>query len=112
MVRDGKLIAAGEEERFTRKKHDFGFPENAIRYCLREAGITIDEVDHIGFYEKPLVKFNRILETILAYWPLTYRAWLTATPLCAVAGIVVRLKRPDTITELMSMVGAMPLLTH
>jgi len=81
LVRDGKLIAAGEEERFTRKKHDFGFPENAIRYCLREAGITIDEVDHIGFYEKPLVKFNRVLETILAYWPLTYRAWLTATPL-------------------------------
>ena len=81
MVRDGKLVAAAEEERFTRKKHDFGFPENAIRYCLREAGIAIDEVDHIGFYEKPLVKFNRILETILAYWPLTYRAWLTATPL-------------------------------
>ena len=81
MVRDGKLIAAGEEERFTRKKHDHGFPSKAIEYCLREAGITIDEVDHIGFYEKPLVKFNRILETILAFWPRTYRPWLTATPL-------------------------------
>jgi len=81
LVCDGKLIAAAEEERFSREKHDHGFPERAVRYCLREAGITIDQVDHIGFYEKPLVKFNRILETILAYWPLTYRAWLTATPL-------------------------------
>jgi len=81
LVRDGKLVAAAEEERFSREKHDHGFPENAVQYCLREAGITIEQVDHIGFYEKPLVKFNRILETILAYWPLTYRAWLTATPL-------------------------------
>jgi len=81
LVRDGKLIAAAEEERFSREKHDHGFPEQAIRFCLREAGITIEQVDHIGFYEKPLVKFNRILETILACWPLTYRAWLTATPL-------------------------------
>ncbi len=81
LVRDGQLVAAAEEERFTREKHDHGFPARAIGYCLREAGITIEQVDHIGFYEKPLVKFNRILETILAYWPLTYKAWLTATPL-------------------------------
>ncbi|MEK7710826.1 MAG: carbamoyltransferase [Planctomycetota bacterium] len=81
LVRDGKLVAAAEEERFTRKKHDHDFPQRAIEYCLQEAGVTIDEVDHIGFYEKPLVKFNRILETILAYWPLTYRPWLTAIPL-------------------------------
>ncbi|MFQ5496224.1 MAG: carbamoyltransferase N-terminal domain-containing protein, partial [Phycisphaerae bacterium] len=81
LVRDGRLVAAAEEERFTRKKHDSGFPENAVRYCLREAGITINDVDHIGFYEKPLVKFNRILESILATWPLSYRAWLTAMPL-------------------------------
>ncbi len=81
LVRDGQLIAAAEEERFSRKKHDHGFPRQAIDYCLREGGVTIDEVDHIGFYEKPLVKFNRILETILAYWPRTYRPWLTAMPL-------------------------------
>ncbi len=81
LVRDGKLIAAAEEERFNRKKHDNSFPELAVQYCLREAGVTIDEVDHIGFYEKPLVKFNRILETILAYWPLSYKAWLKAIPL-------------------------------
>ena len=81
LVRDGQLIAAAEEERFTRKKHDHEFPHNAVEYCLREAGVTIDQVDHIAFYEKPLVKFNRILETILAYWPRTYRPWMTAMPL-------------------------------
>ena len=81
LVRDGKLVAAAEEERFNRKKHYSGFPRQAIDYCLREAGITIDQVDHVGFYEKPLVKFNRILETILADWPKTYRPWLKAMPL-------------------------------
>ena len=81
LVRDGQLIAAAEEERFTRKKHDHGFPARAIGYCLQEAGVTIGDIDHIAFYEKPLVKFNRILETILAYWPWTYRPWLTALPL-------------------------------
>jgi len=81
LVRDGKLIAAGEEERFNRKKHDSDFPKLAVEYCLKEAGITIDQVDYIGFYEKPLVKFNRILESILATWPRSYKAWLKAVPL-------------------------------
>jgi len=81
LVRDGKLIAAAEEERFNRKKHFNGFPERAIAYCLDTAGVTIDQVDHICFYEKPLIKFNRILETILACWPKTYRPWLKAIPL-------------------------------
>ena len=81
LVRDGRLIAAAEEERFSRRKHDNGFPRLAVEYCLREAGITIDQVDHIGFYEKPLVKFNRILETILDRWPRTLRPWLAAMPL-------------------------------
>ncbi|MCH9035274.1 MAG: carbamoyltransferase [Planctomycetes bacterium] len=81
LVKDGQLIAAAEEERFSRKKHDSDFPELAIEYCLRQAGATIDDVDHIGFYEKPLVKFNRILETILAGWPGTLKPWLKALPL-------------------------------
>lgn len=81
LVRDGQLIAAAEEERFNRKKHDSDFPKCAIAYCLKEAGVTIDQVDHIGFYEKPLVKFNRILESILATWPRSYQAWLKAVPL-------------------------------
>ncbi len=81
LVRDGALVAAAEEERFNRKKHYNGFPTQAVAYCLEAAGIRADEIDHIGFYEKPLVKFNRILETILAGWPRTYRAWLRALPL-------------------------------
>lgn len=81
LVRDGQLVAAAEEERFNRQKHFSGFPERAIQFCLDEAGVTIDAVDHICFYEKPMVKFMRILETILAGWPRTYRPWLKAMPL-------------------------------
>ena len=81
LVCDGKLIAAAEEERFNRQKHYSGFPERAIEYCLQEGRLTVDQLDHIGFYEKPLVKFNRILETILGYWPRTYGPWRTAMPL-------------------------------
>jgi len=80
LVKDGQLIAAAEEERFNRKKHYSEFPKLAVEYCLKEAGITIDEVDYIGFYEKPLVKFQRILETILAQWPMTYWSWVKAMP--------------------------------
>lgn len=81
LVKDGQLVAAAEEERFTRQKHYSDFPKEAVAYCLKEAGITIDEVDYIGFYEKPLVKFNRILETILARWPLTYTSWVKSMPI-------------------------------
>jgi len=81
LVRDGLLVAAAEEERFTRNKHDNGFPSDAVAYCLREAGISADDLDYIGFYEKPLVKFNRILESILACWPVSYAAWIKAMPL-------------------------------
>ena len=80
LVRDGQLVAAAEEERFNRRKHYSDFPRNAIDYCLKEAGITIHDVDYIGFYEKPLVKFNRILETTLARWPLTYWSWVRSMP--------------------------------
>jgi len=81
LVRDGELVAAAEEERFNRRKHYSGFPEQAVEYCLKQAGVTIDEVDYIGFYEKPLVKFNRILETILAGWPRTYTVWVKSIPI-------------------------------
>ena len=80
LVRDGALVAAAEEERFSRKKHDSEFPAQAIRYCLDEAGIDIADVDHIGFYEKPLVKFLRIVETCLAGWPWTYGTWVKSMP--------------------------------
>lgn len=77
---DGKLIAAAQEERFTRKKHDASFPENAIQYCLREAGISKNQVDYVAFYDKPFLKFERILETYLAYVPKGIRSALKAIP--------------------------------
>ena len=85
LIRDGQLLAAAEEERFNRQKHYSDFPSHAIRYCLAEAGITIDEVGYIGFYEKPLVKFSRILETTLAAWPLTYWTWVQSMPVWLVS---------------------------
>ncbi len=81
LVQDGKLIAAAQEERFTRKKHDPDIPINAIHYCLQEAGMNISDVDYIGFYDKPLTKFDRILETYLATWPLSFRSFLKAIPI-------------------------------
>lgn len=69
LLRDGVLIAAAQEERFSRRKHDPGFPKNAIQYCLKEARITLKEVDAIAFYDKPFLKFERILETYLAFVP-------------------------------------------
>ncbi len=81
LVSDGNLIAAAEEERFSRRKHDFDWPGNAITYCLREAGLGIEQVDHVVFYEKPLVKFQRILECYASTWPRSYFAFSRALPL-------------------------------
>ena len=80
LVRDGKIIAATQEERFSRIKHDNRFPEQAISYCLNEGGITVDELDYVVFYDKPFLKFERILETYLAYAPLGIRSFLMAIP--------------------------------
>jgi len=63
LVRDGEIVAAAQEERFTRKKHDERFPESAVRYCLEAGGITNGDLDAVVFYEKPLLKFERLLET-------------------------------------------------
>ncbi len=81
LVVDGQIIAAAQEERFTRKKHDYQFPQNAVDYCLREAGITPDQLDYVGFYDKPLTKFERLLETYLAFAPAGYRSFRQALPL-------------------------------
>ncbi len=78
---DGRIAAAAQEERFTRVKHDERFPSHAVAYCLREAGLTIDQIDAIGFYEKPLVKFERLLESYLASAPRGLRSYLMAMPL-------------------------------
>lgn len=81
LVRDGEIVAAAHEERFTRIKHDFEFPRRAIEYCLKEAGITVDQLDYVSFYDKPLLKFERILETYLACIPRGFRSFVQAIPL-------------------------------
>jgi carbamoyltransferase len=81
LVVDGKVVAAAQEERFTRKKHDPQFPALSIRYCLDQAGIAAGELDHVVFYEKPFIKFERLLETYLAYAPSGYQSFRLAIPL-------------------------------
>jgi carbamoyltransferase len=81
LVRNGEIIAAAQEERFTRKKHDAAFPSHAAAYCLRESGIGIEQVHYVAFYEKPFIKFDRILHSYLAYAPLGLQSFLKAVPI-------------------------------
>ncbi len=81
LIKDGDILAAAQEERFTRVKHDAGFPREAICFCLGQAGVSIEEVDHIVFFEKPFVKFERLLETYLAFAPRGFKSFKTAMPL-------------------------------
>ncbi len=81
LLRDGEIVAAAQEERFTRKKHDSRFPENAVNYCLAEAAISLADVDRVVFYDKPLVKFERLLETYLSYAPNGLRSFIAAMPI-------------------------------
>ncbi|MGH9172722.1 MAG: carbamoyltransferase family protein, partial [Vicinamibacterales bacterium] len=80
LIRNGHIVAAAQEERFSRKKHDSGFPTQAVQYCLTEAGLTIDRVDYVVFYEKPLLKFDRLIETYLAFAPSGFRSFRKAIP--------------------------------
>ena len=77
---DGRIVAAAQEERFTRKKQDARFPENAIAYCLDEAGVKLDDIDYVVFYEKPFLKFERLLETYVALAPHGYQSFAMAIP--------------------------------
>ena len=81
LVKDGEIIAAAQEERFTRKKHDHNFPKNAIDFCLKFAGISINEIEYTAFYDKPFLKFERILETYLAFAPKGISSFIKAMPL-------------------------------
>ncbi len=81
LVRDGEIVAAAQEERFTRKKHDHDFPARAVEFCLRQAGITGEQVDYVAFYDKPLLKFERLLETYIDYAPRGIRSFLMSMPL-------------------------------
>ena len=80
LIVDGEIAAAAQEERFRREKHYAGFPTEAVRYCLAQAGVGLNELDHIAFYEKPLLKFERLLETYLAFAPAGFRSFVTAMP--------------------------------
>ena len=81
LVEDGHIVAAAQEERFTRKKHDAGFPAHAIRYCLEAGKVDLDDIDHVVFFEKPLIKFERLLETYLANAPRGFQSFRMAMPL-------------------------------
>ncbi|MHB8138241.1 MAG: carbamoyltransferase family protein [Smithellaceae bacterium] len=81
LVQDGAIVAAAQEERFTRKKHDFSFPVHAVNYCLKQGGIKGENLDYVCFYDKPFIKFERILETYLAYAPSGIRSFMMAIPL-------------------------------
>ena len=80
LVIDGEIIAAVQEERFSRKKHDSGFPSNSIRYCLAQARITLFDIDYIAFYDKPFLKFDRLFETYLAFAPRGFKNFSTSLP--------------------------------
>ena len=80
LVRDGKIVAAAQEERFTRKKHDSEFPINAVEYCLSAADTTADQIKHVAFYDKPFLKFERLLETYVAFAPRGFRSFSMAIP--------------------------------
>src|SRR4051812_42732200 len=80
LIVDGEIVAAAQEERFSRVKHDASFPLSAIEYCLAEAGLRPDQLDYVAFYEKPLAKFDRILETYVAYAPRGFGSFREAIP--------------------------------
>lgn len=108
LVRDGDIVAAAQEERFTRIKHDHAFPNQAINYCLRQAGLEASDLDYVVFYEKPFVKFERILETYLSYAPLGLRSFLMAMP----AWIKQKLWIPDLIRKELSYEGEILFTEH
>ncbi|MGH8101723.1 MAG: carbamoyltransferase family protein, partial [Chthoniobacterales bacterium] len=81
LIRDGEIIAAAQEERFTRKKHDSSFPMHSVKYCLHQGGINVNELEYVAFYEKPFLKFDRILHSFLAYAPAGLKSFLMAMPL-------------------------------
>jgi carbamoyltransferase len=81
LVVDGDIVAAAQEERFTRRKHDPSFPSNAVAYCLEEAGLTPKDLDYVVFYDKPLLKFERLLETYVSFAPRGFPSFIRAMPL-------------------------------
>ena len=93
LIEDGRIVAAAQEERFTRKKHDAGFPRNALRYCLEEARLEPAQIDRVAFYEKPFLKFERLLETYFSFAPKGFASFRQAgcvqasASLCLLSGL-------------------------
>ncbi|MCA8976202.1 MAG: hypothetical protein KDC98_15885, partial [Planctomycetes bacterium] len=81
LLRDGEIVAAVQEERFTRKKHDPGYPANGVQYCLEQAGITARDLDFVAFYDKPILKFHRLIETYLSFAPVGLKSFSKAVPM-------------------------------
>src|SRR3989442_5521069 len=81
LIVDGEIVAAAQEERFSRRKHDPSFPRHALAYCLSEGRVTLDQVDFVAFYDKPLLKFERLLETYLAFAPRGFQSFKMAIPI-------------------------------
>jgi len=81
LVMDGEIVAAAQEERFSRKKHDSRFPVHAVQYCLRQGAVKLDSLDYVVFYDKPFLKFERLLETYLAFAPAGLRSFAMVIPL-------------------------------
>ena len=108
LVQNGKVTAAAQEERFTRKKHDISFPINAIKYCLEEGKITIKDVDYIGFYEKPLLKFERLLSQHLEMFPKSFLSFFPALP----SWINEKLRVPTIIRKKLKYKGGILFMEH
>lgn len=108
LIKDGRIIAAAEEERFTRLKHDTSFPINAINYCLKEAGIKGKELDYVGFYEKPLLKFERLLSQHLEMFPMSFWSFYKALP----SWINEKLRVPGTIRKKIGYKGDIIFVEH
>jgi carbamoyltransferase len=108
LVRDGDIVAAAQEERFTRKKHDFNFPRNAARYCLGEAGLAVGDLDYVVFYDKPILKFERLLETYLTTAPKGLTSYAKAMPLW----LKHKLWIPDSIKEELEYTGEILFTEH
>ncbi|MBI4439272.1 carbamoyltransferase [Candidatus Woesearchaeota archaeon] len=108
LLKDGVVVAAAEEERFSRKKHDSSFPINAVNFCLRDAGITIDEVSHIGFYEKPFLKMERVLSQHLECFPFSFKTFLSSIP----SWINEKLRVPGTIRKRLKYRGDIFFVEH
>jgi carbamoyltransferase len=108
LVRDGAIVAAAQEERFTRKKHDFEFPKNAAQFCLSQAGISVEQVDFVVFYDKPVLKFERLLETYLTTAPSGFTSYAKAMPLW----LKHKLWIPDTIRNELNYSGEILFTEH